>query len=34
MNALADALRERGIDHIDMPATPHRVWQVLRDRQS
>jgi carbon-monoxide dehydrogenase large subunit len=30
MNALVNALRERGIDHIDMPATPRRVWEALR----
>ncbi len=31
MNAVVDALSEKGIDHIDMPATPHRVWQALQD---
>jgi carbon-monoxide dehydrogenase large subunit len=31
MNALVDALSEYGIRHIDMPATPHRVWQAIRD---
>jgi carbon-monoxide dehydrogenase large subunit len=30
MNALVDALRERGIHHIDMPATPELVWEALR----
>ncbi|MGL4635538.1 MAG: xanthine dehydrogenase family protein molybdopterin-binding subunit [Beijerinckiaceae bacterium] len=30
MNALVDALfREKGTTHIDMPATPERVWQAL-----
>ena len=29
MNALVDALRQRGITHIDMPATPQRVWAAL-----
>jgi carbon-monoxide dehydrogenase large subunit len=29
INALADALRELGIDHIDMPATPLRVWAAI-----
>ena len=29
MNAVVDALRERGITHFNMPATPHRVWQAL-----
>ncbi|MCP5152645.1 MAG: xanthine dehydrogenase family protein molybdopterin-binding subunit [Ectothiorhodospiraceae bacterium] len=29
MNALVDALAERGVRHIDMPATPCRVWESL-----
>jgi carbon-monoxide dehydrogenase large subunit len=29
MNAVVDALRPLGIDHIDMPATPYRVWQAI-----
>ncbi len=30
MNAVVDALhRKAGIRHIDMPATPYRVWQAL-----
>ncbi len=30
MNALVDALRDRGVRHLDMPATPERVWRALR----
>ncbi|HYX64198.1 MAG TPA: molybdopterin cofactor-binding domain-containing protein, partial [Burkholderiales bacterium] len=30
MNAVVDALRERGVRRFDMPATPHRIWQALR----
>ena len=30
MNALVDALAEFGIVHIDMPATPHRIWQAIQ----
>ncbi|HEX6842070.1 MAG TPA: xanthine dehydrogenase family protein molybdopterin-binding subunit [Stellaceae bacterium] len=30
MNAVVDALRAYGIRHIDMPATPERVWQALQ----
>jgi carbon-monoxide dehydrogenase large subunit len=30
MNAVVDALAERGIRHFDMPASPQRVWQALR----
>ena len=29
MNAVVDALAERGIRHIDMPLTPFRIWQAL-----
>ncbi len=29
MNAVCDALAEYGIDHIDMPATPARVWAAI-----
>jgi carbon-monoxide dehydrogenase large subunit len=31
ISAIADAL---GVEHIDMPATPERVWQALRGRGS
>ncbi len=31
MNAVVDALRRGcGLDHIDMPATPARVWEAIR----
>ncbi len=30
INALVDALSEFGISHIDMPATPERVWRAIR----
>jgi carbon-monoxide dehydrogenase large subunit len=30
MNAVVDALSEFGISHIDMPATPLRIWQAIR----
>jgi len=29
VNAVLDALGSLGIDHIDMPLTPHRVWQAI-----
>src|SRR5260221_12543050 len=29
MNAIADALAPLGIDHLDMPATPERVWRAI-----
>lgn len=31
MNALMDALREFGIVHINMPATPLRVWHAIQE---
>jgi carbon-monoxide dehydrogenase large subunit len=30
MNAVLDALSPHGIEHMDMPATPARVWEALR----
>jgi carbon-monoxide dehydrogenase large subunit len=34
MNALVDALSEFGIKHIDMPATPLRIWQAIQAARS
>ncbi len=34
MNAVVDALSVYGIRHLDMPATPMRVWQAIRDAQA
>jgi aerobic carbon-monoxide dehydrogenase large subunit len=31
MNAVIDALAARGVEHLDMPATPSRVWEALRE---
>ncbi len=33
MNAVVDALSAFGITHIDMPATPLRVWQAIQAAQ-
>jgi len=30
MNAVLDALRQGGVTHFDMPATPQRIWAALR----
>ena len=30
MNAVLDALADIGIEHMDMPATPQRVWAAIR----
>ena len=29
-NAIVDALLEFGIEHIELPATPERVWRAIR----
>jgi carbon-monoxide dehydrogenase large subunit len=29
VNAIVDALAELGVEHIEMPATPERVWQAI-----
>ena len=34
MNAIADALSEFGIPHMDMPATPYRVWRAIQDTKA
>ncbi|MDI3306247.1 MAG: molybdopterin-dependent oxidoreductase, partial [Acetobacteraceae bacterium] len=34
MNAVVDALSEYGITHIDMPATPERVWRAIQEAQA
>jgi carbon-monoxide dehydrogenase large subunit len=33
VNAIVDALAEFGVEHIEMPATPERVWQAIQDAQ-
>ena len=30
MNAVMDALAPLGVAHLDMPASPHRVWRAIR----
>ena len=30
INAVVDALRGFGVEHIDMPATPEKVWQLMQ----
>jgi carbon-monoxide dehydrogenase large subunit len=34
MNAVVDALGTRGVEHMDMPATPERIWRALRAAES
>jgi len=32
MNAILDALGPLGVTHLDMPATPHRVWRAIHHK--
>jgi hypothetical protein len=34
INAIVDALAELGVRHIEMPATPERVWRAIRAGRS
>lgn len=31
INAVIDALSREGVTHVDMPASPMRVWQALQE---
>lgn len=33
INAVVDALSERGVRHVDMPATPERLWRAANEPQ-
>ena len=33
-NALMDALAPLGVEHVEMPATPHRVWRAIQDARN
>jgi carbon-monoxide dehydrogenase large subunit len=34
MNAIMDALKELGVAHMDMPATPHRIWSAIQQARA
>ena len=34
INAIVDALTPLGIEHLDMPATPERIWRSILDRRA
>jgi carbon-monoxide dehydrogenase large subunit len=34
INAVLDAVKSLGVDHIDMPATPAKVWETLQRAQA
>ena len=31
INAIVDALDDFEIDHIDMPATPEKIWRIIHN---
>jgi carbon-monoxide dehydrogenase large subunit len=31
INGIVDALKEYGVDHIDMPATPEKIWRIVNN---
>jgi carbon-monoxide dehydrogenase large subunit len=31
INAIVDALSDFGVCHVEMPATPERVWRAIRE---
>lgn len=33
MNAIVDALKLYGVEHLDMPATPNRIWQIIKAKR-
>jgi carbon-monoxide dehydrogenase large subunit len=33
INAVVDALREFGVRHLDMPATPEKIWSIIQSNQ-
>jgi carbon-monoxide dehydrogenase large subunit len=33
VNAIVDALADLGVEHVDMPATPERVWSAIQNAQ-
>jgi len=34
MNAVLDALASVGVKRLDMPASPHRVWQAIQSARA
>jgi carbon-monoxide dehydrogenase large subunit len=33
-NALVDALKPLGVHHLDMPATPEKLWRVIQEHRT
>ncbi|MEQ8587065.1 MAG: xanthine dehydrogenase family protein molybdopterin-binding subunit [Thalassobaculaceae bacterium] len=34
VNAVLDALRPLGVEHVDLPLTPEKIWRAVRDARS
>ena len=34
INAVVDALRDYGVNHIEMPATPPKIWSIIHGKKS
>jgi carbon-monoxide dehydrogenase large subunit len=34
INAITDALSEFGVQHVEMPATPERIWRAIREAKA
>jgi carbon-monoxide dehydrogenase large subunit len=34
ISAIVDALADLGVTHVDMPATPLKLWQLINERQA
>jgi len=34
INAVVDALSELGVTHVEMPATPERVWRAIEEAKA
>ena len=34
INAIVDALSDFGVRHIEMPATPERVWRAIQEAKN
>ena len=34
INAVVDALWDFGVRHVEMPATPQKVWQAIQDAKN
>jgi carbon-monoxide dehydrogenase large subunit len=33
-NAVCDALADLGVEHVDMPITPEKLWRILRGEEA